>query len=315
MATAIDFKALLEEEKKKALRQLTRDEDKGRTEGADGSKPRGIPDSGACPTWQDLEDYPVSLARREPMDMQKYRVGELPSLFYIPNFLTAEEGNAILRRVEKMPESSWANLKRRRLQNHGGTPHPDGMIPCQVPQFIRAVMGALVEAGVFQEEGRPNHVLLNEYQRGQGIAPHQDGPLYLPIVAILSLDGPSLLQFWSSLRATKSGEAAASVLCLSNSLLVFKDEAYESHWHGIVEREADVVEGHTCNLQLLGDEFYVGKVVERGRRISLTVRKVLKIKDSEERIVTQEAMEEERRKERWWLSSRGEEHQIFGPSR
>ena len=32
------------------------------------------------------------------------------------------------------------------------------------------------------------------YRRGQGIAPHQDGPLYRPMVAILSLAGPGMLQ-------------------------------------------------------------------------------------------------------------------------
>lgn len=32
-----------------------------------------------------------------------------------------------------------------------------------------------------------NHVLVNEYQPGQGIMAHQDGPLYTPAVAILSL--------------------------------------------------------------------------------------------------------------------------------
>mmetsp|Transcript_30645 Transcript_30645/g.98630 ORF Transcript_30645/g.98630 Transcript_30645/m.98630 type:complete len:316 (-) Transcript_30645:26-973(-) len=315
MATAIDFKALLEAEKKKALQQLRKGEENGVEGEADGSRKctPGIPTP--SPTWQELEDLPVSLARREPMELDKFRVGGLASLFYIPNFLTEEEGAAILRRVSMMPESSWANLKRRRLQNHGGTPHPDGMIPSEVPQFIHAVMDALVQAGVFKEEERPNHVLLNEYARGQGIAPHQDGPLYMPLVAILSLDGPALLQFWPSLHATKCGEAVASVLCLSNSLLVFNEEAYESHWHGIVERGADNIEHHTCNLHVLGDDYCVGTAVERGRRISLTVRRVLKIRDGEERILTQEAMEEEKRKERWWLSSRGEEHQIFQPSR
>jgi alkylated DNA repair dioxygenase AlkB len=32
-----------------------------------------------------------------------------------------------------------------------------------------------------------NHVLVNEYAPGQGILSHQDGPLYAPAVAILSM--------------------------------------------------------------------------------------------------------------------------------
>ena len=30
--------------------------------------------------------------------------------------------------------------------------------------------------------------------------PHKDGPLYEPLVAILSLDGPAMLCFWDSLQ-------------------------------------------------------------------------------------------------------------------
>jgi alkylated DNA repair protein alkB family protein 6 len=40
-----------------------------------------------------------------------------------------------------------------------------------------------------------NHILVNEYLPGQGIMPHQDGPLYHPVVAILSLGSPALMHF------------------------------------------------------------------------------------------------------------------------
>ena len=43
------------------------------------------------------------------------------------------------------------------------------------------------------------------------------------------------------------------------------------------------------------------------RRVSLTVRRVLKVKDSDERIFTADAIAEQRRKDKWWLASRGEE--------
>lgn len=41
----------------------------------------------------------------------------------------------------------------------------------------------------------PNHVLLNAYKPGQGIMPHQDGPLYHPGVCILSLGSPTVMHF------------------------------------------------------------------------------------------------------------------------
>jgi alkylated DNA repair protein alkB family protein 6 len=42
----------------------------------------------------------------------------------------------------------------------------------------------------------PNHVLVNEYHRGAGITPHNDGDLYAPHVAIVTLSGSALMEFW-----------------------------------------------------------------------------------------------------------------------
>ena len=56
----------------------------------------------------------------------------------------------------------WTNLRNRRLQNHGGTPHAGGMVPKPLPPFLDAVGQALVQAGVFDVATPPNHVLLNE---------------------------------------------------------------------------------------------------------------------------------------------------------
>ncbi len=44
--------------------------------------------------------------------------------------------------------------------------------------------------------GGANHVLVNAYLPGEGIMPHEDGPLYHPAVCILSLGSPAILRFW-----------------------------------------------------------------------------------------------------------------------
>lgn len=41
-----------------------------------------------------------------------------------------------------------------------------------------------------------NHVLVNEYEPGQGIMPHQDGPAYWPVVATVSLAAPIILDIY-----------------------------------------------------------------------------------------------------------------------
>jgi hypothetical protein len=52
----------------------------------------------------------------------------------------------------------------------------------------------------------------------------------------------------------------------------------------------------------------IGHTQPRGeKRLSFTVRRVLKVRDEDSIIATQAARDEEKRKERWWLTSRGEE--------
>ena len=198
------------------------------------------------------------------------------------------------------------------------------MLQEPVPRFIGQISGLLVETGIFPEDLPPNHVLINSYNRGQGIAPHQDGPLYEPLVAILSLDGPALLQFWPprvdsdgvalapDLNATSADrEPSTSILCEPNSLVVFRGDAYKTHWHGIVSADHDVLAAHTGNLNALSGALkgaaHGTRVERKDRRVSLTVRRVLNVLDDDSRVYTANAMAEEKRKEKWWLASRGEE--------
>jgi alkylated DNA repair protein alkB family protein 6 len=145
------------------------------------------------------------------------------------------------------------------------------MVEEDVPVFVQQIFSSLVESGIFSADEPPNHVLINSYRSGQGIAPHQDGPLYKPLVAILSLDGPALLQFWPprrdqdgvalapDLNATSAErtQPSTSILCQPNSLLVFSGDAYETHWHGIEACESDELTPHTGNLAALSGDLQV----------------------------------------------------------
>lgn len=133
-----------------------------------------------------------------------------------------------------------------------------------------------------------------------------------------------MLQFWPP-RRDQDGAAIApdlnatsttrdpttSILCQPNSLLIFRNDAYDTHWHGIESAQEDVLAAHTANIAVLSGDLAgaaVGTRVPRAqRRVSLTVRRVLKVKDGEDRIFTADAMAEQKRKDKWWLASRGEE--------
>ncbi|CAN0328814.1 unnamed protein product, partial [Phaeothamnion confervicola] len=166
-------------------------------------------------------------------------------VFYIPDFVTEDEASRLMEEAYEI--SQWKELPQRRLQILGGTPHPDGMVPVPLPPHLAALISSLVLNSLlprpsFPLQAEPNHCLLNEYSSGQGIAPHKDGPLYYPRVAILSLGSPAELRFWA-MNPTNGimdgAEAVAtpasrSMLCEHRSLVVFEGEAYHDYWHGIL---------------------------------------------------------------------------------
>jgi alkylated DNA repair dioxygenase AlkB len=205
------------------------------------------------------------------------------------------------------PAGLWTNLQNRRLQNLGGTPASatgKGMRSVHVPSYGQVIFAALVAAGVFAADAAPNHILLNEYSNGQGIALHKDGPLYQNRVAIVSLGAPALLEFWdrphlndlnavscSSGSNSPSHPSSATVRMEHRSLLVFEGEAYEKYWHGILRRQELPAEG----LEDGGKE---------DRRVSLTVRRVLNVCEADkEMLETAENVREEKRKDARFLMS------------
>lgn len=90
-------------------------------------------------------------------------------MYYVPEWLSDDEEQAILERVYAVPDESsvWVKLKRRRLQMWGG----DVKAPFRaepLPVWLRQIVEALVDAKVFSEARRPNHALINGAYASQG---------------------------------------------------------------------------------------------------------------------------------------------------
>jgi alkylated DNA repair protein alkB family protein 6 len=150
---------------------------------------------------------------------------------------------------------------------------------------------------------QPNHVLINEYKAGEGIMPHEDGAAYAPVVATVSLGGSLCLEITgkASTHEAKSGEdedggqleeamcaLPTRILQEPRSLLVTTGVAYADLLHGIASVEVDegLGEGTVVNWGLLGDRgrFEDGRN-ERGTRISLTYRDVLKVSGAASKVL------------------------------
>lgn len=136
----------------------------------------------------------------------------------------------------------------------------------ELPPWLADISEVLVERKIFPSSLAPNHVLINQYQPGEGIMHHTDGPLYHDCVVILTLGFPAVMSFQPRLTTEQIGSAsqnstnsifnenhsnsnendvdkianapiittgACSILLRPNSLLYFSNEAYSSYLHGI----------------------------------------------------------------------------------
>ncbi|XP_012706509.2 alpha-ketoglutarate-dependent dioxygenase alkB homolog 6 [Fundulus heteroclitus] len=215
-------------------------------------------------------------------DLQRFVVSEAPqTVYYVPDFISPEEESYLLQQVYRAPRTKWTQLSGRRLQNWGGVPHPRGMLGEELPAWLQNYCEKISSLGAFGGK-TANHVLVNEYKRGEGIMPHQDGPLYHPTVTTVSLGSHALLDFYRPVGGP-DGEAAQSVesryqfslLVRPRSLLVLQDDAYRRLLHGIQERQQDTLTERVANLGAAGAR--PGDTLSRTTRVSLTIRHVPKV--------------------------------------
>lgn len=150
-------------------------------------------------------------------------------------------------------------------------------------------------------------MLVNEYLPGQGIMAHSDGPLFHPVICTLSCGSHTLLEFYEKdenerVEANDVGAATmgdtvgetdengdnntktmptrklvCQLLIEPGSLLILKEDMYNKYLHSISEVTEDLITNNIANIdRCIGFRNRLGEVVERGRRISLTIRHVPK---------------------------------------
>ena len=210
--------------------------------------------------------------------MDEHRVGGgiLRQVHVVPDFVSEAEAGALLRALEGR---RWAQAKGRRIQELGGRIVKDTLLPAAagLPAAVAALCRK-VEArfGAAEGEGRIhlNHVLVNRYEPGAGILPHEDGPIYRPEAFILSLGGPAVLRFHAFAEGAR--RLVASVVLQPRSLLAFAEEAYVSHLHGIDFAAEDELDASVLNRPAGLEE---GALLPRGAvRTSFTLREVVKVR-------------------------------------
>ncbi|KAJ3196551.1 hypothetical protein HDU82_001749 [Entophlyctis luteolus] len=202
---------------------------------------------------------------------------EIPGLHVLPDFITAEEEDYLIKGMEQHP---WINLSERQVQHHGfafdyNSNHVDfsnrtGSLPDWCEFLIRKMdfaikMLAEVHTNDFSYRGF-NQLTLNKYPPGSGISPHVDTHTRFdsPITSLSLLSGVqmefrTLYDNADDIFARNSHHKVVDVW-LPRRSIAFMSGFVRFGWeHGIRARSADVV---NCRR------------VERGARVSMTFRGV-----------------------------------------
>ena len=178
-------------------------------------------------------------------------------LRYIPNFITPDEEAALLTTIDQQP---WLTDLKRRVQHYGWkydytARRVDGSMRLgPLTNWLMDYCRRLYDEEHFPK--LPDQVIINEYEPGEGIAPHVDCvPCFEETIASISLGSPCVMEFTNP--ATSEKVAHLLEPC---SLITLSGDARYLWKHGIAARKTD---NHN------------GQVIQRSRRISLTFRNVI----------------------------------------
>ena len=301
MSSAIDFNALLREERKRARDQQRR---LGREETSPAPRPPRAHDNdafSATTTANFQAEWNLSITPEAFVPSDFAVVSPIDSVYYLQNWLAPEHSMELKTWLLALPEPTtteqttgneeqvhvaaisnpgWTRLRhaRRRVALFDGRRDGNGIdttgnekANSLLPPPLANIAAALVKAGIFPEETPPNHVLVNDYRPSEGIMPHTDGPSYLDRTATVSIGGPVILKFRRRLTTDEIGgkrDYPRLDLLLSGegSLVVFTGEAYTHYLHSIDEGGDTEMTTEDC---INADP---GFVVKRMHRISLTFR-------------------------------------------
>ncbi len=179
----------------------------------------------------------------------------VPGLLYVPAFLTSGEEEALVASIDR---SNWQSSGIKRRVQHYGWRYDyrfrkidTSMRLGPLPNWASRIARRLVSTNLLHHF--PDQVIVNEYIGAQGIHNHIDHiPSFADGIVMISL-----LESWEMIFTNPLDKRKVHQILERGSAAVMSGEARYRWKHGIPRRK-----------------FEQGKV-KRGRRISLTFRKVL----------------------------------------
>ncbi len=210
------------------------------------------------------------------------RIGSLNTIVYCTDFLSEEEESICVENLETSLHP-WNVLKysRRKVQAWGKIiPGSENTCDDTLPPFLQSLSSLLVSEGFFSDSTPPNNVLINQYESGQGIMPHTDGPAYYPKAVILSLCSDVVMTFFPNVMTESIGldstDPIEKIVLRRRSIILFRDEAYTGNLHSIAEVASETISStETCPVVNMEEsKAFEGEIIFRAKRFSLTFRHV-----------------------------------------
>ncbi|KAI8144962.1 hypothetical protein BJV82DRAFT_606914 [Fennellomyces sp. T-0311] len=188
---------------------------------------------------------------------------QVPGLLLFTDFVSPEEEAAL---IEAVDSNQWCGLGispnpelKRRTQQYGHLfsyryrKVLEDLGP--LPDFSNDIVDRIMEHELMPNV--PNHLLVNEYNLGQGIMPHTDAPaLFGPAILSLSLLSACVMKF----THVETGHTL-DVLLPRLSMVVMTGESRYKYKHSISKD----------HIETSSD----GITVQRDRRVSFTFREII----------------------------------------
>ena len=184
---------------------------------------------------------------------------DVPGLTYMPDFLSEREEDDIVAEID---QSDWHSDLRRRVQHYGwrydykARQIDPSMRLGPLPAWAYGIAQRLFSEGFLPQ--LPDQVIVNEYKGNQGISKHSDSESFADGIATISL-----LESWEMVFREKSTKRKVGQILDQRSVAIMKGDARYRWTHEIPNRKYET-------RRIKGSQRE-----ERGRRISLTFRKVI----------------------------------------
>ena len=178
---------------------------------------------------------------------------DVPGLTYARYFVTATEEEELVARIDR---GDWRSDIKRRVQHYGwrydykARRVEPSMYLGPLPDWADDLAQRLFGSGLVPQ--LPDQVIVNEYVANQGIGPHTDAASFADGIATISL-----LESWDMVFREKSTKRKVGQALERRSVAVVTGDARYRWTHEIPSRKIEPGRG------------------TRGRRISLTFRKVI----------------------------------------